>query len=644
MIQPDEAQTLIDEVLVDKKAPVGARPGSTPYLELKLLDYINLSEALTHLKQALTVSEVLTYNFGLDDPQDLQYMVFYLGQQVAKSKPISWAAEGLDDLNGMGGDSWIWVPGDAELADPSDTQVALGKPKEPAVGASQRPPKFPAPRKSPLYFAPRSQEDAPGIFATIDTGIKAGDILLNHHPVDRDIADMTTSWPTHAGMAVNEKWAVDANKRKDPLDRSILADAVQIVPMLGPFSVLEDFDGFFDKRPEGGLIFRYVGAEGDNEARIDAVRAQAAEWAFEQAGKKYRFGLRTSRIVDSLRTDAAVAEKKFDTTGKAVGKDGHRATYYSKSQGKAVETEYHNIYCAELVWRAYRQAGVNIVDPKALDLLGETKQAVPAFIVCNIEKIYQHRSELERMRLLPANVARWAIVKLARKQAHNKFYFCAPWQLGGSPLTVKIAQLPPSEDTFKTIAFDDFRQSGLHPLTLARAVFAKTKEIVKRRLKDEKIRPVGRNRKKAKAKSVKDDLKAYMNSSAATMTIETKMKEGNISRKKAKRQVRQEFESILNQAYDEDTDKLETEAAATVTEDEIEAKITEGEDAWKQFKTKHNIAEFQATVTKPWLGGHKSAPELRLGEDSGSGYNPKFADSTATPCFAQKDDFNDLLN
>ena len=394
--------------------------------------------------------------------------------------------------------------------------------------------------------------------------IKAGDILLTHHPKDRFIADMTPSWPTHAGMAISEQWVVDANVGFSRPD----GKAVKAIEMVGKDKdiMAGEEEGFFKDRPEGGLVYRYVGDGKKNEKELDEIRLRAAEWAFEQTRKKYRFALKSSKIIDESKKKKPFVEKRFDKEGEAIGEDGKRLKYYSKTDKKYKETPYHNIYCAELVWRAYRHAGVNIVDPKEFDLMADKKQAVPAIIIENIKYMDDSQEKaLKALWLLWPDAARSWMASIMRKTVHNKFYFCAPYQLASSKLTEKVAQLPPGKDEYKTIAFDDFRKRNIHPYWLVDALRVKKfskerKEKIEERIRTEKGSNVRSDRMLKQHNAIKSDLEKYTSSLVFEYKVKDLMQKKKFTKEKAEKQIESVYKRELEKEYEKETEG-ETERA-----------------------------------------------------------------------------------
>ena len=593
---------IIEDVLYAGNRPMGAGDDSTEYKQLKLKKDIKMSEALGRLKNPLTVQEALEFNFGKEASGQPEVTKNYIAQYS------SWIQSDTKELDfgGMSGDSYIWVPASAELKDPGDKSVALGKPPGKPVQEGVAPSKFPAKRTKDSYYAARHQKGQPAAISTVEVGIKAGDILLIHVLGEDYIAAMTTSWPTHAGMAISEQWAVDADDGRND------GEAVKVIEMKRKTDTAKE-KGFFEDRPVGGLVYRYVGDGKMEKKRVDEIRLRAAKWAFEQRKRKYRFALRSSEIIDTSKKKKQILEKRFDEKGEAIGEDGKRLRYYSKEEEAYKETPYHNIYCAELVWRAYRHAGVNIVDPKQIDLMANKKQAVPAIIIDNKALITDSQEkELKPLRWLPANFARSIAASKMRKSVHNKFYFCAPYQLASSKLTERVAQLPPSEDKYKTIEFDDFRGCNINPYNLVMALLAKDKEKIEKELRKElakeKVPHIRTKRAKNKSSSIKKDLDEYMKGATALFTVQSLMAKRKISEGRAKKEVREEYRKQLIQEYDKKTEEeIERVIKGKISDKEIQKR------SWEDYKKKNGVKKLQLSVSRPWADAKdEKAVELRF--------------------------------
>jgi len=480
---------------------------------------ITITQALG--KVGMSMEEVGRFNFG-DDLKE--YGVDSYEKCFDEFYPyLCWwreAKELTGDADSEDDPSWFWVPGDCKLdpdPDPHDAslsgyknpfeeQKALKEKEEIVLGRVVPPLSY-----GKEYYAARSQPEDDGVWAmaTVDTGFKAGDILLSHHPKEDFISKITLSWPTHAGIALNEAWAADADVRKEDSE-------VRVVDYIS----LKDF---FDQKdttkqtPHGGLVYRYIGKKGDKEENLEAIRRKAAVWAKKQTRNTYKFSLEHSYIVGKK---GGVVEKEFDAQGKAVDKDGKRLKFKSKKAKKWMETEQQTIYCAELVWRAYREAGVNIVDPKKFaNIYEDSSQGIASVLAWKIrgggqsfeelkhKKIEEldkkigkvkgefdaaegpkgiaigigldtlklikgilNRSKLKWIKVskaMPASIMR-KIVKGLMK-ARFEGYFCAPYQLAQTKLTERVAQLPPIDDGHKKIELTSFWGKGIHPYDVLEA-------------------------------------------------------------------------------------------------------------------------------------------------------------------------------
>jgi hypothetical protein len=448
---------------------------------------LSLDAALA--KVGMGLDEMGRFNFGINED--------YEACLVNGASQMMWERDssGVPGVSGWLG-SWFWVPGDVVLAtpdpdgavlknkvapqkDPStvftfenvsgfDTEVEIVKPGAPVKG-----------------YAARTHKDGPWAASTVDRGIEAGDLLFNHHAGDDFISRITVSWPTHAGIALTEEVAADADARAD-------GEAVQFITM-------DEFfyqgDQHYHTTPNGGLIYRYIGAKGDSAETVNTVRYEAAEWAKGQTANKWKFSLENSPIIAEERENGLVTKvydgkkkralrivnKDFDKQGKAVDDKGQRSTFYSRSAGDFKETELHTIYCAELVWRAYRAAGVNVVDPKKFENLFEHSNRGVAGVLW--WKIMHDRAgadfgrdgddnaitdtgnmlrrQLRTWRRLPNAVLRKKVLAYMKKKFSG--YLCAPYQLATSELTERVAQLPAADPEHEKIDLPNFRHKNINP-------------------------------------------------------------------------------------------------------------------------------------------------------------------------------------
>jgi len=525
---------------------------------------ITITEALN--KIGMSTEEVARFNFGNDlegysvDNYEQCFVLFgivYLGWQKEpgfSGKPLG----GFDGLTGEGGNAWFWVPGECKLdPDPDPDGAYFGDLSSKEENDRKKGRDVPPFKRDKKYYAVRSEAGADGVWATctVDTGIKPGDILLSHHSQDDFICRLTLSWPTHAGIALNEMWAVDADKRGDDADGKPL-NAVDYITLMHFFAQKDNDDtNIFWHRddypklwprsthytPTGAAVYRYVGRPGTrgyDRNKIESVCHKAAEWAKEQTGNQYTFSLKSSTIIgkkkgfEKLKIGPKIVEKDFDAKGYAIDEKGQRATRYSKSEKRLQETESHSIYCAELVWRAYRKAGVNIVDPKKLANLFEDSSHGVAAVLKHEMKYYDEtldqdverwpfeeidakadvkkderdqawqdlkgRKKLEKLRglgpviqksliwaglrkarvgikMVPAGIARKILIAFMKKKTSG--YFCAPYQLAKSKLTKRVAALWPvweqdDKGNFKndTVELTDFRKQDLHPYKVLEAL------------------------------------------------------------------------------------------------------------------------------------------------------------------------------
>jgi len=474
--------------------------------------------------------------YGIDNYEEL--FVFFGTTYLQWKKDPGFSGgmfEGFDGLTGEGG-AWFWVPGDCKLdPDPDPDGAYFDEYKNPfeEKKTKEEEKDLEELRKVPpfkdTYYAVRSEVDGIWATCTVETGIKPGDILLSHHKCDNFISKLTLSWPTHAGIALNERWAADADARGDK-------NAVDYITLMNFFAQKSrtrtwnnakkcyepDWPDDDHLTPTGGAVYRYMGKPGDDQEKIERVCRKAAKWAKGQTGNQYVFSLKSSRIIAKkkglakFKKGSKIVEKEFDVQGKAVDEKGQRATRYSKSKDKRVETESHSIYCAELVWRAYRKAGVNIVDPKKLaNLFEDSSHGVAAVLGWNLrnedwsfddideladekkDEIDQAwndlkaKKKLEKLRglgpviqksliweclrnarggiqYLPASIVRKILIAIIKKK--SSAYFCAPYQLAKSKLTKRIARRPYVEAKYEKIKVIDFRGKNIHPYKVLKAV------------------------------------------------------------------------------------------------------------------------------------------------------------------------------
>ncbi|TVR56298.1 MAG: hypothetical protein EA425_00095 [Puniceicoccaceae bacterium] len=450
-------------------------------------------------KVGMTLEEAGRYNFG-DDPDYLNCF-----RNWADACWIWDAKSGT--VCSFNFTTWLWVPGDKTLTnDPDGAMLGSVQHREdPAVEKARK-------RKERLL---KMLGDRPGVFpaarsqvlgmtaiATLDEGIIAGDILFSHHAQDDFISKMTISWMTHAGIAVGPEWAVDADGRQ-------AGEAVAAIKLKEFFEQGQppDYDDYHDS-PSGGLAVRYIGAPGDSEEAAEAIRKKAAIWAIQQIDNQWKFSIENSDIIAAEKekgkitkihhhktrsNKVKIVEKRFDSKGNAVDARGKTLQYYSRSEGKFMPTPFNTIYCAELVWRAYRAAGVNLVDPRKLcNIYDDTDRAVAGALWF---KILPERGEEEFcvddegnpksdthatirrifsgkkgavIKRLPKSLLRKKIV--AHMKTKNTGFVCAPYQLAESPLVERVAQVSPVKPEFEELTFPDFKGANLHPLEVLDAL------------------------------------------------------------------------------------------------------------------------------------------------------------------------------
>lgn len=362
---------------------------------------------------------------------------------------------------------WLWVPGRATIDGDLGALGPLQKKKPPPLPV----PPPPAP-DAPIRLAARSQPQGPKAITTIDQKLLPGDILLSEHQEDDFIQAMTLTWPTHAGICVKpQDIAVDAMPgRKD--------HAVNTVDI---------WKTFFEKdhTPGGGLIYRYTG--GGDATKNKEVGLAAAKWAEAQVGREYHFTLKSPILgeerdakenVRSFRFE--VPEQRFDPKGQAVDAKDQPLMIQTKSKGEI--RKLHDIYCAELVWRAYRfGAGVALVDPKRFFCMYDHPNRVVTGLL-----VFQIQSEADTDysgRITPGSSptlegikkgfssfwAHLATNALARKivikkmRAKHTGYLCAPHQFLESSLLTKVRAVKPSPHLDKHEVFN-FHKADVHPL------------------------------------------------------------------------------------------------------------------------------------------------------------------------------------
>ena len=303
---------------------------------------------------------------------------------------------------------WLWVPGNAVI----DQDQGLLEEKQ----TRRPPPPPPPPGPAPTKGAARSQGQ-PKAVTTVDQNYLPGDVLLSEHAGDVFIQQMTLAWPTHAGICVDPSTddAVDANVGRG-------SAAVETTDI---------WDEFFheDKTPGGGLVYRYDG--GSDPGANKKAGADAAKWAQAQVGKEYHFSLKSPILGGTRSAPFSVPEKKFDKDGKAVDAKGKPLMMKDAKTGKEKHKQ-HDIYCAELVWRAYRfGAGVTLVDPKKFfNMYEHTNRTLVGILSefatqAELDKIKQLRLLL---RASPSVLARNIVIKLMRLQ--HPGYLCGREQFG----------------------------------------------------------------------------------------------------------------------------------------------------------------------------------------------------------------------
>ena len=420
--------------------------------------------------------------------------------------------DGMGMITGIKGEvgSWIWVTGDAVDKGPEShrgVKFELGEVQGVVVPEEEY---VPPPPPVAVFRGTRSESTDKTTRTVINEGILPGDILLVHHACDDFIANIMDSWPTHAGIAVSNTHAVDANARDNHMqERASLMRAIQKWTDNNkppPQRLLDKLDSvksrvvdritlkkfFADEddemaSPSGGLVYRYAGG------KAREVGQKAADWAAAQVGKNYKFSLQDSPIVAEDRHkgkvkkvyfsrkkkgQVKVTEKRFLTSGLAQGEDGKQHTFYSKSRGENVKTDSHTIYCAELVWRAYRfGANVNIVDPKKFECLYDhSNRSVTGLLAFKLEG-ESYPSDLAEAikkgfkrfgKMLCKAHARQQVIKRMREQ--NSGIMCAPHQLAQTDQTSKVAQKQPTSEEARAVKLNSFRGSNVHPRDVVAAL------------------------------------------------------------------------------------------------------------------------------------------------------------------------------
>jgi hypothetical protein len=453
--------------------------------------------------------------------------------------------------------AWIWVYGDlkarALMYNISHEKPQFYREPEPGEEASPGAPRGSAvrpwrdstrawgPDVGRTRIAARSQPKGVEAVNTVDEGIIAGDILLSHHEGDAFISQITVSWPTHAGIAVSDRTVVDADNRlatggvhgvsERPENVQPIRSKVVDKLLIDEFFYQGHPPGYrLVRTPSGGLVYRYVSGQG--EENDQEAREAAAEWAESQCGKPYKFSLEGSPIVgeqrfkkgDRLRRGqklgqvksvdrTAIQPKEFDAeTGSAIdgGEEPEPHKFFKGEE--QVQSDFHAIYCAELVWRAYHfGAGVDLVDPKEFEeLYKHSNRAVAAVLWWRIsderrKADYARRSwemgdpeDIEIgeepaqvlaksatadkiRRNFASRAGRWtqkgkklgpALARdrlLAHFKTENSGILCAPYQLGKSKVTERVAVLP-ALTGFARVQTPNFRHTDLHPMEVIDAL------------------------------------------------------------------------------------------------------------------------------------------------------------------------------
>jgi hypothetical protein len=442
------------------KVPHGYRRWDVPvmYPFEMLADLVEVDGA------KMTAATLADYNFDTKKILPLTreggivwYLLTYAGFEQEDS--VVWST---------GGGAWLWVPGQAVIDGDLGSLGELQKKKPPPLPLPPRPPE-----DAPIRLAARSQQQGPKAVTTIDQKLQPGDILLSEHQEDDMIQAMTLTWPTHAGICVkpDTDTAVDAMPgRHDHAVNTVLI-----------------FKRFFDEdqTPGGGLIYRYTG--GADAKKNKEAGTAAARWAEAQVGHEYHFTLKSPILgeerdakgnVQSYRFE--VPEQRFDAKGQAVDAKDQPLMIQTKSKGEI--RKLHDIYCAELVWRAYRfGAGVALVDPKRFFCMYDhPNRVVTGLVVFQIEaeadtdfsgRITPGSSPtLEGIKkgfssfwshLATNALARKVVIKKMR--AKHSGYLCAPHQFLESSLLTKVRLVKPSKHLDKHEVYN-FHSANIHPL------------------------------------------------------------------------------------------------------------------------------------------------------------------------------------
>lgn len=449
-----------------KKGPAGPKvPHGYRRWDVPIMYPFEALAALVDVDGKKMDAEALAdYNFGTKKiPQPAReggvvwYLLTFAGFE--QEDPVVWTT---------GGGAWLWVPGQATIEENLGTLGELQKKKPPPLPVPPRP----AP-DAPIRLAARSQPQGPQAVTTIDQKLLPGDVLLSEHQEDDFIQAMTLTWPTHAGICVKPQTdtAVDAMPGRQ--DHAV--------------NTTEISKKFFHEyeSPGGGLIYRYTG--GGDPAKNKQVGLAAANWAEAQVGREYHFTLKSPILgeqrdakenVQSFRFE--VPEQKFDAKGQAIDAKDQPIMIMTKTKGEI--RKLHDIYCAELVWRAYRfGAGVALVDPKRFFCMYDHPNRVVTGLVA-----FQIQAEAETEysgRIKPGSSPTLEGIKkgfssfwghmathaLARKIVIKKMrtkhtgYLCAPHQFLESTLLTKVRSVKPSKYLNKHEVYN-FHQADIHPL------------------------------------------------------------------------------------------------------------------------------------------------------------------------------------
>ncbi len=443
------------------KIPHGWRRWDVPeWYSLDLLAELVILEG-----RKMSGAELADFNFGTKKlpPVNLEaniawYLLNYAGFQ--DDGGFVWATGATK--------AWLWVRGDAVIDGDMGVLGEVHKKKPPSLPLPPRPD-----ASAPIRLAARSQPQGPKAVTTIDQKLLPGDILLSEHQDDAFIQAMTLTWPTHAGICVKPQTDTAVDAMPGRMDHAV--NTVQI------------WKRFFDEdeSPGGGLIYRYTGG-GDLTKNKEAGQA-AATWAEAQVGREYHFSLKSPILgeerdakenVRSFRFE--VPEQRFDAKGQAVDAKGQPLMIKTKTKGEI--RKLHDIYCAELVWRAYRfGAGVTLVDPKRFFCMYDHPNRVVTGMLA-----FQIQAEAQTEysgRIVPGSsptlegikkgfssfwghlatnaIARKIVIKKMR--AKHTGYLCAPHQFLESPLLTKVRSVKPSKHLDKHEVYD-FHQANIHPL------------------------------------------------------------------------------------------------------------------------------------------------------------------------------------